>query len=84
LIIIIVIAKLPRTKTVVANGSFWKFWISIFLVGLIILIPRMIYMPRNNPDDLIILIISALSFGLIIVSTFFSKISGVRTHNSRI
>jgi hypothetical protein len=84
LIIIIVIAKLPRTKTVVVNGGFWKFWTSIVLIGLIIFIARMIYLPRNDPDDLIILITSALSFGLIIVSTFFSKISRVRIQGSRI
>ena len=72
-IILVLILELPVTRKDEPKGNFMKFWISVFVVALIILIPRILYMPRNIVDDLLIAMISALMYALWLVAVVFNK-----------
>lgn len=64
---------MPRVKNPRSQPVSAKFWISVLLVSVIILIPRRIKMRVNTLDDMLVAILSALAFGVILASLLINS-----------
>lgn len=72
-VIVIFILKLPCAKKERSEGNFIKFWLLVIVAALVIFIPRIVYMPHNILDDLLIAMISSLLYSVTLASIVFKK-----------